>query len=368
MDFKDKEKKRAEIEPLTGIRFLAALFVLLFHFGAGFTREAGMPGFVSNILSHGYLGVSLFFVLSGFILTYAYTVRAQGKAWISDFFLARFARIYPVYIAVLLFALPLALKDLTLPHGLLTLLMLQAWTSPTSALGYSWVMQAWTLSVEFAFYLSFPLWLPLIRKLDLKATSGITVILCLIIVACATPTLRPLSPSSTFSALDLIPIPLLRMPEFLLGMCACRLTEMKPRWIERLATAPVLIALAAILLMIWSFPQEDHATSLSAVIFGLALILIASNTNSVTRCLSSKPMLLLGAASYCVYLLQGPVHGWFEHAGHSLVIRILSVAVTIALAILVYLFYETPARHLILKLSRHGKRIAKPAIPPVPPL
>src|SRR4051812_36108782 len=58
------------IDALTGVRFLAAALVLVFHYGATYIARAGAPPFVGNFLHHGYLGVSLFFTLSGFILTY----------------------------------------------------------------------------------------------------------------------------------------------------------------------------------------------------------------------------------------------------------------------------------------------------------
>ena len=61
------------INALTGIRFLAAMLVFLFHFGASFSERIGMPNMVSTFLHNGKIRVSIFFVLSGFILTYTYT-------------------------------------------------------------------------------------------------------------------------------------------------------------------------------------------------------------------------------------------------------------------------------------------------------
>ena len=63
---------------LTGIRFFAAFSVLAFHYGAAFTERMHAPHFVSNFLRNGYMAVSLFFVLSGYILTYSYSGRIRG--------------------------------------------------------------------------------------------------------------------------------------------------------------------------------------------------------------------------------------------------------------------------------------------------
>ena len=75
------------INPLTGIRFLVAMLVFLFHFGAGFFEHIGAPQFVSTFLHNGKIGVSMFFVLSGFILTYTYTKKFLTQFSLKVFFL-----------------------------------------------------------------------------------------------------------------------------------------------------------------------------------------------------------------------------------------------------------------------------------------
>ena len=127
---------------LTGVRFFAALAVFIFHSGAGFLQGHGLPSAVAQILNNGNLGVSLFFVLSGFILTYAHQNDAFSAQFICDFYVARFARIYPVYFLALLIALPTAYSSLS-PETMATVFtMLQAWTPPDSVAGYAWVFQA----------------------------------------------------------------------------------------------------------------------------------------------------------------------------------------------------------------------------------
>jgi peptidoglycan/LPS O-acetylase OafA/YrhL len=118
-------------------------------------------------LTQGYIGVSLFFVLSGFILTYTYIVgEATLRGGSANFWRARFARIYPVYIFALLLSAPLFVKRFaTSPvsametghaalGALLTPLLLQAWW-PTAAC--QWNCAAWSLSAETFFYALFPI-------------------------------------------------------------------------------------------------------------------------------------------------------------------------------------------------------------------
>src|SRR5579875_2310310 len=98
-------KVRTEIPALTSLRFFAALWVVLFHI-----RELGLwPGGplpYRALVRVGYLGVSFFFVLSGFILVYVYAGRhiPKGRFW-----QARFARVYPAYLFSLLIFLPFAM-------------------------------------------------------------------------------------------------------------------------------------------------------------------------------------------------------------------------------------------------------------------
>jgi peptidoglycan/LPS O-acetylase OafA/YrhL len=94
---------------LTGIRFFFALGVVLFHQLPSFSPEdlAQLPQWLLNFLATGYIGVSFFFVLSGFILghTYARARRLDLRA----FYVARFARVYPLFLFSLGIYLPFAL-------------------------------------------------------------------------------------------------------------------------------------------------------------------------------------------------------------------------------------------------------------------
>jgi peptidoglycan/LPS O-acetylase OafA/YrhL len=86
---------------LTGLRFFAALYVVLFHQETTFAAGHHFSKPLLTFLGHGYLAVSLFFVLSGFVLTYNYADR-WSETRFSKFLLSRFARIYPVYALTLL--------------------------------------------------------------------------------------------------------------------------------------------------------------------------------------------------------------------------------------------------------------------------
>lgn len=173
----------AQFHALTGLRFVAACSVLLLHSGSGLSEASSLPSEFTAFLRHGYLGVCVFFVLSGFILTYTYASRLSSPKSYVRYFLARFARIYPLYLLALLIALPLPETRLNARDAAAVLLLVQSWGPAESSQGYAWVMQAWTLSVEFFFYLLLPLVLPIAAQLGKRTL--ITAAILLSPVACA---------------------------------------------------------------------------------------------------------------------------------------------------------------------------------------
>src|SRR5579863_596949 len=94
--------KRPPLQALTGVRFLAAFYVVLFHSLPWLRNKYQVPETLQIFLGNGYLAVSLFFILSGFILAYTYEGQIEGSRNLFRFWQARFARIYPVYFLSLL--------------------------------------------------------------------------------------------------------------------------------------------------------------------------------------------------------------------------------------------------------------------------
>jgi len=146
--------RKPTLPALTGIRTLLALAILLFHF-----TPAGLGPFYA-IIDNGYVFVSFFFLISGYILAYNYLDRPD-RLRLSDFWVARLSRLYPVYI----FALIIFWEMLQVEHqvrstrdfwegAILSPLLMQGWF-PT--LATFWNTVAWTLSCEMALYAIFPI-------------------------------------------------------------------------------------------------------------------------------------------------------------------------------------------------------------------
>lgn len=149
-----------DLPMLTGLRGIAALAVLFFHIRDAMAGFA--PGGVIAVLAQGYLAVDLFFVLSGFILwwTYGAAFAKQGRAAVLPFIVRRFARIFPLHLAIMAamggFALLLLASGRTLgpqyPLGELPahILLVQNWGVADRL---SWNDPAWSISAEWAAYL-----------------------------------------------------------------------------------------------------------------------------------------------------------------------------------------------------------------------
>src|SRR5687768_14460819 len=120
-------RKENHIPALTSLRFFAAFYVLVFHSGGPALTDSGrLPALLDNFLMNGYLGVTFFFVLSGFILTYVYYGKLMTQEETTRYAAARFARVYPVYLLSLLLMVPFVSSTGFL-HALAQFILLQSW-------------------------------------------------------------------------------------------------------------------------------------------------------------------------------------------------------------------------------------------------
>jgi peptidoglycan/LPS O-acetylase OafA/YrhL len=158
--------QKKELDTVTIIRFVAALWVFSFHFRMHIAWVKLLPEPYINFLVIGAVGMSLFFILSGFILTYNYdTIPLKGYM---SYLKKRFARIYPAYVAsVLLTLLVVPVTGNTLQKifiGVADVFLLQAWFPVLFANGHH--SGTWSLSVEAFFYVLFPLLLAGLLRLS----------------------------------------------------------------------------------------------------------------------------------------------------------------------------------------------------------
>lgn len=275
-----------------------------------------------NAMTSGYLGVTFFFVLSGFVLAISYfeTLRRPARRDLWRYGVARFARIYPLYLLVLLTVIAVSASrgnvrpDLWLEH----VLALQAW-DPELGRTYALNAPGWSVGVEVLLYAVLPLLVPLVARLDRSvhhlAVAGAVVIgaMSLAVMWSIVPGRDDLpweDPDSSHRWLYLMPLS--RVGDFLLGILAARLwLRLRDRpGTARLGGALTVSAVGGTLLLaVWSanrfsVPSWDlsYAVPAAALVLGLAM----APRSPVARVLSLGVVVLLGEASYAFYLIHVP--------------------------------------------------------------
>ncbi|MBZ9734669.1 acyltransferase [Mesorhizobium sp. CA18] len=331
----------SSLTQLTSLRFFAALYVLAFHSA----DIDGAPPPIANFVQNGYLGVSFFFLLSGFILTHSYFDKMSDWYEVRQFALARFSRIYPIYLLALIVALPLTSMPLDHPlASVATLGLVQAWGAPTTMLGFFWNPPGWTLSIEFFFYLVFPLLLPVLSRL----TTGVLWIslaaLVLIFVVMCLPGLGPTG-YLAFGWMKLVPLPLLRLPEFMTGIICALL--FRAGAFDRFRSDRAAILAMAFTVATLVATRMVTTGGFAAIGFVALIATCAVNDGKTQRVLSYKPLVLLGNASYALYILQIPVRKWIPvlFTGEwDWVGSLLYQPLLVVISVVVFILVEEPAR------------------------
>src|SRR5215471_2862995 len=362
------EASRPRLPALTSLRFFAAFHVYTFHVQA--IVSVFGPIWYQRLASIGYVGVSFFFVLSGFILVYTYAGRPISAP---DFWRARLARVYPAYAFALLLTVPFFIfsvqhyNEIKAPFmafqaahakvaAALEILLLQSWVPPAAL---SWNAVGWSLSVEAFFYLLFPVLLFRYNRL-LRKQLFATMIVCWLtsnMISTSYAALRPdgiVNPdanvyTSWINAVKFFPVA--RLPEFLMGMAA-GFVFLRSERNSRVALpliASGLIAVAVVAIFSNKIAYAIIHTALlspafAAIIYGVAL------GSRWTSLLENRLLVLFGDASYSMYLIHVTVLFSFFHTQKGEVrnagfVGLLEcLAIVLAISILIYRFIEEPAR------------------------
>ncbi|WP_303719338.1 acyltransferase family protein [Brevundimonas naejangsanensis] len=343
------------LDPLTGVRFFLALGVVLFHYQLQWT----LPDEAVGLLDRARLGVDVFFILSGFILTHVY-LQGDGVPDYRRFLAARFARIYPAHLFILLGMLGLVLLAPLFGVGLEpgrfnpadfagTLLLVQAWFPRETMV--LWNGPAWSLSAEWFAYLAFPAYAAL--ALRLRARPWVIIALAAILFVALDAFYRAQFGRVLPRAEDSMGI-LRIVPEFLYGIGLYYLGQ---RWTPspRVSVMGALATTAA-LLTLMQLGADDRIIVAAAGPFVLSLALLAKAR--VRSCLSHPVALFAGEASFALYLVHIPIlmvwrnaaqafFGWPGDYRMGMAELAAMLVLTLAAAAAIHVFVERPGRRLL---------------------
>ncbi|HEU5332602.1 MAG TPA: acyltransferase [Actinocrinis sp.] len=298
---------------LTGMRFFAALAVFLYHltifqfspFGGAFGARAGWLFGKS-----GWAGVSFFFVLSGFVLTWS----ARPGDGARPFIRRRLVKLFPSHL--LTFGLAMALfasAYTTWREWLPNILLLHAW-SPDYHVSFSVNIPSWSLSCELLFYVCFPVLLRLIKKIDAKHLWSWVIGLVALdfavpVVAYATLPNAPQAPGFPVGLTQnwlVYQFPPVRMIEFVVGMLMARIV-LSDKWINvRILPALALFAGAYTIGLNVPYLYSLAAVMLIPIALLVAAVAVA-DLRGTTSVLRGRVMTHLGDVSFAFYLTQAIV-------------------------------------------------------------
>jgi peptidoglycan/LPS O-acetylase OafA/YrhL len=373
-------KSKGQLPALTGIRFFLALWIVIYHQLP--PLESVLNGSLlhgaESILNTGYIAVTAFFVLSGFVLAYNYDLgRIASSVDRLRFASARFSRIYPAYLIGMLLLVPFGLYRLRagiqmLPPWIewgglaLNVTLLQSWI-PQTAL--TWNYPGWSLSNEAFFYACFPFVGAMLWRI--KPLSVLwTMLAALWILSCAAPLLAVLAPAHHWGMLPAtthdLPVdasiwaniirynPLLRLPEFcagiLLGKVYAATSDRYPDRNGAWLYVPAMVIIVLVLLTADRIPYPLLHNGLLLPLFASMVLGLAIGGGLFAQWLSRRTLVFLGNASYCMYILHVPTYAWlglfFRYVLHSPATGwfwfFSYVAAVIALSSLLFKYIEEP--------------------------
>jgi peptidoglycan/LPS O-acetylase OafA/YrhL len=345
----------ADIRSLTGVRGVAAVIIVVYHFGK--FRLDPASSIIVWAVPHGYLVVDMFFMLSGFVIGYVYQDAFSVAPWenYKTFLIKRFARLYPAYIVIAAFYASKIAMGLTGEETFArfhafdivgNLLMLVGWGLHI----YPLIGVSWAASAEFGSYIA----TPVLMKYTLQ--KGIAWWTACVVLSLLAIYLISISGQGSSGPLDVVQdsssLPLLRaIAGFTLGLSTFRFAH----YLDRLSATTqdvLVVVILALMIAVAMLTTDDRPIYLLFIPF----IAILSRDGRVAKLLFGNRLVYhLGLISYSIYL----IHPFFltfaerscRHFGSTVTAYALCVLASFAviwlLSYLSYRFVEIPGREFV---------------------
>ncbi|MHA0274769.1 acyltransferase family protein [Enterobacter ludwigii] len=354
--------KNKEILPLTSLRFFAAAIVIIAHLGYDYHL--------------GGMGVTFFFILSGFILSYNYATKFidWSSRQLISMWISRVSRIYPVHIFMFILSLPLSYiyaREYSVTDTLSNILLIQSWY-PNGQGTFSYNGVSWTLSCELFFYLTLPfvLFACSRKALQIKTTQTLIVMMLIMLIIW----LVSLSAGHdiveySFKWWFYIISPYLRWMDFLFGIALgytfLKGKSVRPTWPNLFSLLEVL-SLTSIVGFYFYFlhaelPYKWNYSAYFNPLFGAIIYTFAFQNGLLSKLLSMQALTYLGRISFSIYMThQVLIFYWNRYIVNlnyiastieEAINQILYCAAVIFMSSFIYHVIENPARRAIHKLT-----------------
>jgi peptidoglycan/LPS O-acetylase OafA/YrhL len=318
--------RTGEIKALTGLRIVAAMWVVLFHFRPLiWDASPRLKDDLAPLLNSGAQGVDLFFILSGFVLTWNYLER-MGPTWSTratlHFLWLRLSRVWPIYLVTMhvaalwiIFTLHVgttpspAVEKLTAISYVRQLFMVQLWFEPLFD-DTSWDGPAWSISAEWLAYLLFGLMILVIFRM--ATVTRARTLLLLAFIASLPPIILLLASGHFYTPWSWLPR---IVAQFLAGALACaavrrlRLTD-RSRRIAGYSAILLTAVGVAILYYYDAHPVNGMIDpgGLVDILFMPVVVTLAIGVGSLPALLSTRLLVYGGQISFSLYMVHELVH------------------------------------------------------------
>jgi peptidoglycan/LPS O-acetylase OafA/YrhL len=327
---------------IDGLRALSVISVIIFHLDHDF-----LPG--------GFIGVDIFFVISGYLISKIITSKIEKNEFnISIFFLSRARRILPMLFFILIFFFPLIFfllpsKMISISESILTGLFFVSniifyWQSGYfgEAINLKPFIHLWSLSVEEQFYIVFPIYCILFYKKKFFLLSLISFFIISFILA---NSFGAQYPNANFF---LTPT---RIWEILSGVFFMFFEKKKisiNSKILDLACSAALVIIISSFILLNNLDNIPNIKLLPTIISTGVLIIYGANSNVVQKILCNKPVVFIGLISYSLYMLHQPILAFNKNLilfEENILFKIIFFIVLVFISSLTWKFIEQPSRN-----------------------
>lgn len=339
---------KKEINSLTGIRGIAACWIVAYH--TWLSGNHRVSGYIGTLLLHGYLAVDLFFILSGLVMSMSYGHLFEKRWEVSDylsFMIRRISRLWPLYIVTLIVTgiLTYFIEGKSFPFvvWLANFLMIQTWGIGESINGASW-----SVSVEWAVYFIFPfIFFPALKMH--KVIPFISLFFIVLIIKLGEGSgIQRKGPLDIFDPHSVLPL-IRCFSEFLLGIICYRISFLEFGFFRSKVMSVIIQSVTFASLFV------DGIDVISVFLFSACIITLTNEKNYLSRVMSWTPIYYLGVWSYAIYLWHrsflfviGDV--WKGH--HTILRPMIVLIMLLVVSCLSYYFIERPWQKRIRRLDR----------------
>lgn len=341
-----------DIKPLTGLRFIAAFWLLLYFFWP----RLGLGDVRPNLIQSGNYGVDLFFILSGFVLAHVYGPQVEGGKYNHGTFIwARLARVYPLHILALVTMIGIwglgKIIGADFEGGAFNLSQIPFHLTLTQAWGFvdsdGWNFPSWSISAEWFAYLTFPLSFYVVSRFKRAPIAGILMIF-----------------AAFYSAYAILAAQGFELNFMTWEGAQFRIIiafaggAMLWQYGRNLKTSPKFALIGVAISAIWVFAASQLTASGALVwpgLMGLVFFLAETSKHPNETLLGNKTWVYLGEISFAMYMVHLPVDIVLnqivektigQQSGiFAIIMMVVSIILVTITAVIAHEFFEKPIRN-----------------------